>query len=135
MADARNKGLALCADLIAYLLYYADIRSRQNICFTPNNSDLTELQRYTLGTTVDIKSYRTSNPFICPSDGYVIMGSTSTADSYSYAVSGSVTLGIIRTTTANRAQLLSVMVKKGMQIATGQDNNGTLLFAPFISAE
>ena len=43
LADARNKGLTFCTDLIAYLLYYADIRSRQNICFTPNNSDLTEL--------------------------------------------------------------------------------------------
>lgn len=44
LADARNKGLTFCTDLIAYLLYYADIRSRQNICFTPNNSDLTELK-------------------------------------------------------------------------------------------
>ena len=43
-SDARNKGLTFCTDLIAYLLYYADIRSRQNICFTPNNSDLTELK-------------------------------------------------------------------------------------------
>lgn len=98
------------------------------------NSDLTELENNDFGTIVDISSYTsTSNSYICPNDGYVVMSCGSAANS-------DVTITILKQNNTSSGvsdcavgsyTRSSLYVRKGMKVVANNVSSGsTLSFIP-----
>lgn len=87
------------------------------------------------GTSVNLASYTSSNPYTFPSDGYVCCnagaGGTSRATAYITDANKSILIGVGGWSN-NTFTMVPVFVRKGMKgWATNTANSGSVSFVPF----
>lgn len=88
------------------------------------------LSKHTLGTIVNITSYNPSNPYICPSDGYIRVTSGGVGGEQ-FAMMDGLALGMVIGTSTEPICRLSVFVRKGSAISTQSNSiSGTGEFIP-----
>ena len=94
--------------------------------FTPLNS---ALSKHILGTAVTLTSYSQSNPYECPSDGYVICTSGTATSSVGGLFIGN-QLAIAAVGNGTQGSAASMFIRAGMKVYGSAASGGSAKFYP-----
>lgn len=99
-----------------------DLEQRVADGFEETNNSLNELSKNNIGTSVDISSYTSSNPYIFPSNGYILLEVLTGVDNslYGFIIGNNGNRIIVQASGAKSNVRMPVYVRKGMKWYQGE---------------